>query len=76
MRSGSHTEAKRHKIKERERPYQELYFKGMQGCRKTFCFIQHREKKCAVNRQITRQEWPFTWGSCHYWKTSKVCNSI
>ena len=24
MRSGSHAEAKKHKIKERERPYQEL----------------------------------------------------
>ena len=45
MRSGSHTEAKRHKIKERERPYQELYFKGMQGCRKTFCFIYNIENK-------------------------------
>jgi hypothetical protein len=45
MRSSSHTEAKRHKIKERERPYQELYFKGMQGCRKTFCFIYNIENK-------------------------------
>ena len=44
MRSGSHTEAKRHKIKERERPYQELYFKGKQGCRKAFCFIYNIEK--------------------------------
>jgi hypothetical protein len=45
MRSGSHTEAKRYKIKERERPYQELYFKGKQGCRKAFCFIYNIEKK-------------------------------
>ena len=45
MHSSSHTEAKRHKIKERERPYQELYFKGMQGCRKTFCFIYNIENK-------------------------------
>jgi hypothetical protein len=44
MRSGSHTEAKRHKIKERERPYQELYFKGKQGCRKAFGFIYNTEK--------------------------------
>jgi hypothetical protein len=37
MRSGSHTEAKRHKIKERERPYQELYFKGKLG----FIFLMY-----------------------------------
>ena len=56
-RSGSHTEAKKHKIKERERPYQEFYFKGKRVHRKTFCF---REKKAAVNRHITRQGWSFT----------------
>jgi hypothetical protein len=44
MRSGSHTEAKKHKIKERERPYQEFYFKGKRLCRKTFCFIHNLEK--------------------------------
>ena len=44
MRSGSHTEAKKHKIKERERPYQEFYFKGKWVCRKTFCFIHNLEK--------------------------------
>ena len=63
MRSGSLTEAKRHKIKDRERPYQEFYFKGKQVCRKAFCFIHNIEKKSAVNCQITRQEWPFTRGS-------------
>ena len=45
MRSGSHTEAKTHKIKERERQYQELYFKGKQGCRKACCFIHNIEGK-------------------------------
>ena len=35
-RSGSVTEAKKHKIKERERPYQEFYFKGKRVCRQTF----------------------------------------
>ena len=56
MRSGSHTEAKRHKIKERERPYQELYFKGMQGCRKTFCFIYNIENKnvLSIARSLDR----------------------
>jgi len=44
-RSGSHTEAKKHKIKERERPYQEFYFKGKRVCRKTFCFIHNIERK-------------------------------
>lgn len=44
-RSGSHTEAKKHKIKERERPYQEFYFKGKRVCRQTFCFIHNIEKK-------------------------------
>ena len=44
-RSGSHTEAKKHKIKERERPYQEYYFKGKRVCRQTFCFIHGVEKK-------------------------------
>jgi hypothetical protein len=34
-RSGNHTEAKKHKIKERERPYQEFYFKRKRVCRKT-----------------------------------------
>ncbi len=72
MRSGSHTAAKIHKIKERERPYQEFYFIGKQVCRKAFCFMHNIEKKkCAV-----RQEWPFTRGSCEYWKTSKVYTSI
>jgi hypothetical protein len=32
-----------YEIKERERPYQELYFKGKQGCRKAFCFIYNIE---------------------------------
>ena len=56
MRSGSHTEAKRHKIKERERPYQELYFKGMQGCRKAFCFIYNIENKnvLSIARSLDR----------------------
>ena len=77
MRSCSQTEAKTHEIKERERPYQELYFKGKQISRKAFCFIHSIEKKqCAVNRQITRQELSFTRGSCEYWKTSKICTSI
>ena len=44
-RSGDHTEAKKHKIKERERPYQEFYFKGRRVCRQTFCFIHNIEKK-------------------------------
>lgn len=44
-RSGSHTEAKKHKIKERERPFQEFYFKGKRVCRKTFCFLHGIEKK-------------------------------
>ncbi|CAC5400107.1 unnamed protein product [Mytilus coruscus] len=43
--SGSVTEAKKHKIKERERPYQEFYFKGKRVCRQTFCFIHGVEKK-------------------------------
>ena len=71
MRSGSHTEVKIHKIKERERPYQELYFIGKQVCRKSFCFMHNIEKKCAV-----RQELAFTRCSCEYWKISKVCTSI
>ena len=56
MRSSSHTEAKRHKIKEQERTYQELYFKGMQGCRKTFCFIYNIEKKnvLSIARSLDR----------------------
>lgn len=44
-RSGSVIEAKKHKIKERERPYQEFYFKGKRVCRQTFCFIHGVEKK-------------------------------
>ena len=44
MLSCSHTEAKQHKIKERERPYQEFYFKGKRVCRKAFCFIHIIEK--------------------------------
>ena len=43
--SGSVTEAKKHKIKERERPYQEFYFKGKRVCRQTFCYIHGIEKK-------------------------------
>ncbi|CAC5369395.1 unnamed protein product [Mytilus coruscus] len=43
--SGSVTEAKKHKIKERERPYQDFYFKGKRVCRQTFCFIHGVEKK-------------------------------
>jgi hypothetical protein len=44
-RSGSVTEAKKHKIKERECPYQEFYFKGKRLCRQTFCYIHGIEKK-------------------------------
>ena len=48
MRSDSHTEAKRHKIKKRERQYLEFYFKGEQGCRKAFCFIHNIERKKSI----------------------------
>jgi hypothetical protein len=44
MRSCSRTEAKKHKLKEQEKPYQEFYFKGKRVCRKAFCFIHNVEK--------------------------------
>ena len=44
-RTGLHTEAKKHKVKERERPYQEFYFQGKRVCRTTFCFLHNIERK-------------------------------
>lgn len=38
-RTGSHTDSKKHKVKERERPYQVFYFLGKRVCRETFCFL-------------------------------------
>ena len=44
-RSGSHTNAKKHKVKERERPFQEFFFHGKRVCRSTFCFLHNIERK-------------------------------
>ncbi|CAC5383670.1 unnamed protein product [Mytilus coruscus] len=44
-RSGDLTTAKKHKQKDRERPFQEFYFVGHRVCRQTFCFAHGIEKK-------------------------------
>ena len=55
-RTGSHTEAKKHKTKERERPYQEFYFNGNRICRATFCFIHGigRKKLQAIAQSLDK----------------------
>lgn len=50
-RSGSYTEAKKHKIKERERLFQEFYFKRKRVCRKSFCFLHGIDKKKMVAKE-------------------------
>ncbi|XP_062610795.1 uncharacterized protein LOC134272593 [Saccostrea cucullata] len=44
-RSGSVTQSKKHREKERERPFQEYYFNGCRVCRTTFCFVHAVERK-------------------------------
>ncbi|CAC5392914.1 unnamed protein product [Mytilus coruscus] len=44
-RSGDLTAAKKHKQKDRERPFQEFYFAGHRVCRQTFCLHMELEKK-------------------------------
>ncbi|XP_069108896.1 LOW QUALITY PROTEIN: uncharacterized protein [Argopecten irradians] len=53
-KSGSHTQSKKHKIKERERPYQEFYFNGIRVCRTTFCFIHgiSKNKLQAISKSL------------------------
>ena len=53
-RTGLHTEAKKHKVKERERPYQEFYFQGKRVCRTTFCFLHNieRKKMLAISKSL------------------------
>ena len=43
--NGQHTQAKKHKSKEREKAHQKYYFNGLQVCRHTFCFAHGIERK-------------------------------
>lgn len=56
-RTGSHTEAKEHKTKERQRPYQEFFFNGNRICRATFCFIHGigRKKLQAIAQSLDKE---------------------